>query len=155
MNGNAAIGYSTSTAGPTNGLAVSGNVGIGTTAPTAAFDVAGNMNITGSIGPTQSWQSPTLQNGWVWLGTGFANPGYLKDKFGIIHFRGTVYNGSCGSAIFTLPAGYRIGQYGMFAVLTNNTIGRVGISADGSVTPQLACSNAWVSLDGISFLAEN
>ena len=39
MNGNAAIGYSTSTAGPTNGLAVSGNVGIGTTAPSSLFEV--------------------------------------------------------------------------------------------------------------------
>lgn len=34
VNGNAAIGYSASTAAPTNGLAVSGNVGIGTTTPT-------------------------------------------------------------------------------------------------------------------------
>jgi len=33
VNGNAAIGYSASTAAPTNGLAVSGNVGFGTTAP--------------------------------------------------------------------------------------------------------------------------
>jgi hypothetical protein len=33
VNGNAAIGYSASTAAPTNGLAVSGNVGIGTNSP--------------------------------------------------------------------------------------------------------------------------
>ena len=33
VNGNAAIGYSASTAAPTNGLAVSGNVGIGTSNP--------------------------------------------------------------------------------------------------------------------------
>ena len=39
VNGNAAIGYSTSTAGPTNGLTVSGNVGIRTTAPTQALDI--------------------------------------------------------------------------------------------------------------------
>jgi hypothetical protein len=33
VNGNAAIGYSASTAAPTNGLLVSGNVGFGTTSP--------------------------------------------------------------------------------------------------------------------------
>ena len=35
--GNVAIGYSASTAGPTNGLAISGKVGIGTTSPTAVL----------------------------------------------------------------------------------------------------------------------
>jgi len=46
VSGNAAIGYSTSTAGPTNGLAVSGNVGIGTTAPSQMLEVAGTIRST-------------------------------------------------------------------------------------------------------------
>ena len=37
VNGNAVIGYSESTAGPANGLAISGKVGIGTAAPTAVL----------------------------------------------------------------------------------------------------------------------
>lgn len=37
VNGNAAIGYSTSTAAPTNGLAVSGQVGIGTNSPDSRY----------------------------------------------------------------------------------------------------------------------
>jgi hypothetical protein len=42
VNGNAAIGYSASTAAPTNGLAVSGQVGVGTNAPvtTAALQIS-------------------------------------------------------------------------------------------------------------------
>jgi hypothetical protein len=44
VNGNAAIGYSASTAAPTNGLAVSGNVGIGNTNSAGTFKV----DITGS-----------------------------------------------------------------------------------------------------------
>ena len=48
VNGNAAIGYSASTAAPTNGLAVSGNVGIGTNSPDAIFHVA--KATTGGLG---------------------------------------------------------------------------------------------------------
>jgi hypothetical protein len=40
INGNAAIGYSASTAAPNNGLAVSGSVGIGTISPLSALQVS-------------------------------------------------------------------------------------------------------------------
>jgi hypothetical protein len=40
VNGNAAIGYPTNTGGPSNGLAVSGNVGIGSAAPLASLDMS-------------------------------------------------------------------------------------------------------------------
>ena len=62
INGNAAIGYSTSTAAPTNGLAVSGNVGIGTTAPGYALDVVGG----GRIGNSDGW------NDWIFDTSGQA-----------------------------------------------------------------------------------
>jgi hypothetical protein len=48
VNGNAAIGYSASTAAPTNGLAVSGNVGIGTSSPTEKLDVIGGALASGN-----------------------------------------------------------------------------------------------------------
>jgi len=41
VNGNAAIGYSASTAGPANGLVISGKVGIGTTSPRGLLNVRG------------------------------------------------------------------------------------------------------------------
>jgi hypothetical protein len=43
VNGNAAIGYATSTAGPANGLAVSGKLGVGLTAPTERMQVSGAL----------------------------------------------------------------------------------------------------------------
>jgi hypothetical protein len=41
VNGNAAIGYSASTAAPTNGLAVSGRTGLGTNSPATKLDIRG------------------------------------------------------------------------------------------------------------------
>ena len=52
VNGNAAIGYSASTAAPTNGLAVSGNTGIGTNTPTdSILGLSGKLlDVTGTAG---------------------------------------------------------------------------------------------------------
>lgn len=44
INGNLAIGYSASTAAPTNGLAVSGNVGIGTNSPSGRLDLSSSSD---------------------------------------------------------------------------------------------------------------
>jgi hypothetical protein len=48
VNGNAAIGYSASTAAPTNGLVVSGNVGINTTSVSNTLEVNGTARLQGS-----------------------------------------------------------------------------------------------------------
>ena len=52
VNGGAAIGYSASTAAPTNGLAVSGNTGIGTNTPTdSILGLSGKiLDVTGTAG---------------------------------------------------------------------------------------------------------
>ena len=55
VNGNVAIGYSTSTAGPTNGLAVSGNVGIGTTSPTQRLQVG--TSGAGTVALANAWNT--------------------------------------------------------------------------------------------------
>ena len=49
VNGNAAIGYSASTAAPTNGLAVSGNVGIGTNSANELLSLAASTSTTFGI----------------------------------------------------------------------------------------------------------
>jgi hypothetical protein len=49
VSNNAAIGYAASTVAPTNGLAVSGSVGVGTSSPSVGtkLEVAGPVKVTG------------------------------------------------------------------------------------------------------------
>ena len=47
VGGNATIGYAANTAGPTNGLAVQGNVGVGTTSPLSMLHTAGAITTSG------------------------------------------------------------------------------------------------------------
>jgi hypothetical protein len=68
VNGNAAVGYSASTAAPSNGLAVSGNMGIGTTTVGSKLQVNGNA----AIGYSASTAAPTnglIVSGKVGIGT--------------------------------------------------------------------------------------
>ncbi len=58
VSGNAAIGYSASTAGPSNGLAISGSVGIGTWVPSYELDVKGGAIHV--IDTANSITSPTV-----------------------------------------------------------------------------------------------
>ncbi len=49
VHGRAAIGYSSQTAAPSSGLAVSGNVGINTTSPGTNLDVNGNIDVGSTL----------------------------------------------------------------------------------------------------------
>ncbi len=130
----------------------SGNVGIGTAAPSEKLEVNGNIKLSGVI-VQQDWQTPTLLNGWVYYGAPYNPPAFFIDKNGIVHLRGLVRTGTMGTSIFTLPAGYRPANRELLVVMTNsNVAGRCDVLADGNVVP-LAGSNVWFSLDGISFRA--
>lgn len=66
VNGNTSIGSAyTATAAPTNGLIVEGNIGIGTTTPTAKLDVNGTANVAGNttIGGTLQTTGKLTANG--------------------------------------------------------------------------------------------
>ena len=54
VNGGAAIGYSASTAAPTNGLAVSGNVGVGLTNPAFRLHVLATDGLMGGFATTSA-----------------------------------------------------------------------------------------------------
>lgn len=80
-----------------------------------------------------------------------------------VQLTGRVKSGTIGTvladALLLLPAGYRPAQPLTFAVASNDLFGEVIIGANSATSgcyDVLATvgSNAWVSLDGISFLAE-
>jgi hypothetical protein len=106
------------------------------------------------------WIAPTLLNGWVNTDTTTYNGvGFYKDEMGIVHLRGNIKSGtaSAGTALFYLPVGYRPLSGSMFTVSTNNgtsdVLGRINVWASGQVAIY-AGSNSWLSLEGITFRAE-
>jgi hypothetical protein len=98
----------------------------------------------------------TLAASWISY-SATSTPGYWKDPFGVVHLQGMASNGTAGSTIATLPAGYRPPAPLFFGALTSNggttlTPGEVDVLADGSVV-FLVGNNGMVSLNGIEFRA--
>ena len=130
-------------------ILANGNVGIGDTTPGARLEVAGGETIL----EQEPWQTPIFENGWVnYIGT-FNSAGYFKDSLGVVHLRGLVKNGTIGQPVFTLPVGYRPGGRGIFPSVSNNALARIDIDSAGVVLIQVG-SNVWISLEGITFRAE-
>ena len=132
-----------------------GNVGIGTTVPTAKLEVAGGETIV----EQEAWQLPVFANGWVNYSNAYSHAGYFKDSVGVVHLRGLIKNGTLTEMAFTLPVGYRPAKRGVFSVITDSgsfsdvAVGRMDIKGAGQVIP-VAGSNSWISLEGVTFRAE-
>lgn len=99
------------------------------------------------------WITPTMQNGWTNYDTNYSLPRYYKDASGHVQLKGMIKNGTMTTAAFTLPAGFRPLERLLMPSVSNNAIGRVDILPTGQVQPQ-AGINAWITLDGIRFKAE-
>jgi hypothetical protein len=128
-----------------------GNVGIGTTSPTATLDVAGDIKVSGTIA-VEPWNTPIFQNGWSNYGGGWEPAGYYRDKFGMVHLKGLIKGGSLNTAAFTLPVGSRPNYGRHIATLSANgfTACILYIYSDGTVVPATNCSSSWTSLE-VSF----
>ena len=117
------------------------------------------------LAPQQPWQLPVLQNGWINYNDVYhdiyANVAFYKDSMGIVHLRGLLCNGTKGSIMFTLPAGYRPSAtlivVGVACNLDNeSTIDhpcRIDIDKTGDVHPAIN-ANGWISLAEIDFRAD-
>lgn len=101
------------------------------------------------------WSDVTYQSGWGTLVIpNFTGAQYAKDFRNRVYLRGLIYNGAVGSPAFTLPAGYRPAYTNLFAVISNDALGKVDVKANGEVTPTLPSVFNYVCLDQISFFAE-
>jgi hypothetical protein len=78
---------------------------------------------------------------------------FAKDAFGIVHLKGSVTSISIGSAMFTLPAGFRPTAAADFATVCGfSTLGEAEVATNGNVTPfGGSCNTLLMSLDGVSF----
>lgn len=95
------------------------------------------------------WAPLTVQNGWVNYSPPFSSAAYTKTSAGLIVLKGMVKAGS--GTIAQLPAGYRPAAQIMFENSTNQTGGRLDIDVNGNIGMAVG-SNAWFSLDGVSFM---
>jgi hypothetical protein len=112
------------------------------------------LKFTPTNGNYYTWIAPTFGTNWGNFGSGYNTAGYYRDGDGIVHLRGLVTGGSYSdtATLFTLPAGFRPGGRCLFSINSNNAHGRLDITSDGRVIPYIGSS--WISLDGISFKAE-
>ncbi|MEK4980980.1 hypothetical protein [Bacillus sp. FSL K6-6540] len=101
---------------------------------------------------------PTLLNGWVEYLSGYHHVRYYKDSSGIVHLTGLVKTGAINTEMFKLAEGYKPVATIVFAQqASTGSTARLDIFPGGGVYFNYAASwnaDSWVSLDGISFVAE-
>lgn len=107
-----------------------------------------------------TWSNLSMQNGWVWYGGAssiYSSPQYTKAADGLVTIKGLIGSGTTTlqTNMAILPAGYRPGYRLLLTTVSNGAWCRVDISAAGEIQVMQGCSNVWLSLDGISFYAEN
>lgn len=112
----------------------------------------------------------SFSNGWAAYssGAGFSSPGYYKDHNGRVHLKGLIQHitsaPTADEVMFTLPAGFRpLDRLVLTGIAggdggTEGRVQRVDIKANGEVLylTQIAAgaANTFISLDGMSFLAQ-
>lgn len=103
--------------------------------------------------PVTSRVDATLLNGWGDVGEGWEVAHHRKDSAGVVHVGGSVSGGGSGTVIFELPEGCRPSANRTFLVTTDTSVGFVDVFPNGEITHGLG-GTAFVSLDGVSFVAE-
>jgi len=94
-----------------------------------------------------AWTTPSLLNSWVFWGSPYQVPRYMKDSSGVVHVEGLVKNGTIGLAVINLPAGHRPIANRIVATSTNsNAYGQIIVDTAGNVIAT-AGSNTWFSIN--------
>jgi len=115
-----------------------------------SITITGPLTLNDGI-VAQARQFPTLLNGWVNYGSGYAAASYWKDAFGVVHLEGLLAGGATGvgTGLFQLPVGYRPPARMLFSA-GSTTMGRADVDSIGLVTFHSG-SNSFFSIDGIHF----
>lgn len=104
--------------------------------------------------PKTNSTAPTLLGSWVNVGSFYEPAKYYKDGWGRVYLSGMVMSGASPSTIFTLPVGFRPAFVRVFIATADNAYARVNVSDNGNVDFALGTAVGYLSLDGISFLAD-
>lgn len=82
------------------------------------------------------WATPTLQNGWSSIGSGYVAARYRRLN-GIVYVQGTISGGTTtdGTVLFNLPAGFRPSASAQYPVAAGSSSGtmRVEVQSSGNV----------------------
>jgi N-acetylneuraminic acid mutarotase len=121
-----------------------------------SLSINGNLIIGGLLN-SPDFVAPTLLNNWVNFGSGYSTAGYYKDKESVVHLKGFIKGGTTtqNTNLFVLPFDCRPSETRVFTVASGDgTFGRVNVTTLGYVQFYSGV-NAYLSLDGISFRAED
>ena len=102
------------------------------------------------------WTAATLQNSWANFGGTYGSAAYRRLN-GQVFLRGVVKDGSItsGTAVLTLPAGYRPGSTRRFVSVSSTGFAVLEVNTAGQVLCNVVGSNASLSLDALGpFIAE-
>lgn len=102
----------------------------------------------------EDWITPTLLNGWTDFGGVYESVGYMKDEFGFVHIRGMIKGGTVGQIAFMLPEGYKPLKSQYHTCISADVVRILNVQRNGTVLTSPLASNAWITLNGISFKAE-
>lgn len=113
-------------------------------------------SLSGKTVSVEDWTSPSLQNSWEDYGGSFDDSGYMKDSQGVVHLKGLIRYGEIPGNIFVLPKGYRPLYPIIFETVCSGTgnVSVIYVYANGTVYALRGNSGGWLSLNGISFKAE-
>jgi type II secretory pathway pseudopilin PulG len=112
-------------------------------------------------GANPNWTAPALQNGWVRYSVNYSNAEYIKGSDGIVNLRGLIKGGNVtnGTVIASLPVGFRpkndiICTETTYDPTNSSGYARIDVTSTGDIIAREGVNNAFVSIAGCDFIAE-
>lgn len=101
---------------------------------------------------TTTWTPAPLEGSWANYGSGYGDAGYYRDAAGHVHLTGVVKGGS--GVILYLPVGFRPFAQRAWPANGDSALAQVEVHADGTVELTIGTGAVGLTLDQISFRAE-